>query len=240
MPDELPADFLALLASVTAKRPKTVIDHILKYGHVTTEELQNIYGYEHPPRAAQDVRDQGIPLETFKVTNAQRRSIAAYRFGDPSAVRGGVLAGRMVIPKEFKKALAELHGKRCGICLTNMESRYLQVDHRIPFQVGGDDQGERRVGDYMLLCGSCNRAKSWSCEHCPNFLKIHDPEICKSCYWASPEGYTHIATLEMRRLDVTWGRSEVEEYDQLSQSAKEAGMVVGDYVKMVIKKQLPE
>ena len=35
---------------VLAKRAKTVIDHILKHGHITTEELKNLYGYDHPPR----------------------------------------------------------------------------------------------------------------------------------------------------------------------------------------------
>ncbi len=41
-----PKEFLELCASVTGKRPKTVIDHILKHGHITTEELKNKYGYE--------------------------------------------------------------------------------------------------------------------------------------------------------------------------------------------------
>ena len=52
-----PREFLELCASVTGKRPKTVIDHILKRGHITTEELKNKYGYDHPPRAARDVRE---------------------------------------------------------------------------------------------------------------------------------------------------------------------------------------
>ncbi len=48
MPD-YPKEFLELLHSVTAKRPKTVIDHILQYGFITTEQLKDIYGYSHPP-----------------------------------------------------------------------------------------------------------------------------------------------------------------------------------------------
>jgi hypothetical protein len=38
-------EFLDLLKSVTAKRPQTVIDHILQYGFITTEDLKNTYGY---------------------------------------------------------------------------------------------------------------------------------------------------------------------------------------------------
>lgn len=56
----IPDAIRVLCATVTAKRPRTVIDHILKHGYVTTEELKEQYGYDHPPRAARDVREQGI------------------------------------------------------------------------------------------------------------------------------------------------------------------------------------
>ena len=82
MKQKLSKQFLAQLNAVTKKRPRTVIQTILKHGFVTTEELKNM-GYEHAPRAARDVREQGIPLETFRVKDSQGRSIAAYRFGDP-------------------------------------------------------------------------------------------------------------------------------------------------------------
>ena len=36
----VPDDFLELCRSVTAKRPKAVIDHILQHGFITTEELK--------------------------------------------------------------------------------------------------------------------------------------------------------------------------------------------------------
>lgn len=41
-------EFLELLNSVKEKRPRTVIDHILKYGFITTEDLKDKYGYNHP------------------------------------------------------------------------------------------------------------------------------------------------------------------------------------------------
>ena len=86
---KLPEEFLKQLKAVTAKRPRVVIDHILKHGHVTTEELKSLYGYDHPPRAARDVREQGIPLETFRVKSTEGHSIGAYRFGDPTKALGG-------------------------------------------------------------------------------------------------------------------------------------------------------
>jgi hypothetical protein len=73
---------LELCLSVTAKRPKTVIAHILEHGFITTEELKEKYGYNHPPRAVRDVRENGIPIENFRVTGSDGRKIAAYRFGE--------------------------------------------------------------------------------------------------------------------------------------------------------------
>ena len=71
--NDLPPDFVEKCKAVTAKRPRTVIAHILTYGYITTEELKEKYGYNHPPRAARDVREQGIPLETFQIGRASCR-----------------------------------------------------------------------------------------------------------------------------------------------------------------------
>ena len=53
---KFPKEFIELCRSITAKRPKAVIDHILKHGHVNTDELKALYDYNHGPRAARDVR----------------------------------------------------------------------------------------------------------------------------------------------------------------------------------------
>jgi len=49
MGNDYSESFLKLLNSVTAKRPHTVIQHILEHGYVTSQELKDIYGYNHPP-----------------------------------------------------------------------------------------------------------------------------------------------------------------------------------------------
>ena len=69
---EYPKEFLDLLESVTAKRPRTVIQHILKNGYITSEELKDVYGYNHPPRAVRDVREYGIPLVTYRVQGSDK------------------------------------------------------------------------------------------------------------------------------------------------------------------------
>jgi len=239
--EQYPEEFLEHIKAVTHKRAKTVVEHILKHGHITTEELREKYGYDHPPRAARDVREEGIPLETFYVKSAEGRKIAAYRFADPSQVRSGRLGGRRVFSKKFKQSLLDELGSRCNICLQPYESRYLQVDHRIPYEVAGDTpitNEQRPSEEYMLLCGSCNRAKSWSCEHCLNWLELKSPLICDTCYWVHPQDYKHIAMQPVRRLDVIWREDEVEDYEELSQRVQILNASMPDYVKAVIKEHL--
>jgi hypothetical protein len=231
---EYPPEFLALLAAVRGKRSRVVVEHILKNGFITTEELENTYGYSHPPRAIRDVREQGIPLETFSVKNAEGRTIAAYRFADIDKAIFGRIGGRIAVTKAFKNQLLEATGSKCSICLSPFENRYLQVDHRVPYEVAGDIT-HRLPGDYMLLCGACNRAKSWSCEHCSNWLEIKNPEICKTCYWAQPEQYEHIAMRSIRRLDVTWAEDEIADYEQLKTMALDENKTLPDYVKKILK-----
>lgn len=231
------AAFLARLAAVKDKRPKTVIDHLLKHGSITTEQLRNTYRYADPRRAIQDVRDQGIPIERSKVKGADGRSIGAYRLGDPSAIRRGFLGGRRAFSKVFKAALVKANGSRCQICLQEYEERYLQIDHRVPYEVAGDVEFDERDADsYMLVCGSCNRAKSWSCEHCDNWEKIKSAMTCRTCYWASPESYTHIAVKEARRLDVVWLGAETEAYDALKRTADASREPMPEYVKRVLNR----
>lgn len=86
---KLPKEFIKLCKKVKAKRPRTVIDHILKHGFITSQELKDKYGYNHPPRAARDVKENGIPIEMFRVEGNDGRKIAAYRFGDPKKARFG-------------------------------------------------------------------------------------------------------------------------------------------------------
>ena len=233
---KLPKEFLDRLAAVTDKRPKTVIEHILKHGFVTTQDLRDKYGYNHPPRAAKDVRDQGIPLETFRVKGSDGRSIAAYRFADLSKIRRGFIGGRRAFPKEFKGELSQASGCRCHICLSRFEERYLQIDHRTPHEVVGDLKfDERDLDSYMLLCGSCNRAKSWSCEHCDNWINGKSPEVCAVCYWASPEAYEHVAMQDSRRLDLVWLGDEVVVHDELREQASSKRQTIPEYVKRILR-----
>ena len=232
--NELPEDFLNKLRSVTSKRARILIDHILEHGSITTEELEKTYGYSHPPRAARDVREQGIPLETFRVKSSDGRSIAAYRFGETANIRSGRLGGRKAFPKQLKDDLYNKSEGRCAVCAGKFEKRYLQIDHRIPYEIAGDiDPFNRDPREYMLLCPACNRAKSWSCEHCPNW-QTKSSKICLQCYWAFPQNYSHISLREVRRTDVIWDQDEINIYNKLKDAAQKNNFTIPDYVKRIV------
>jgi hypothetical protein len=233
---QLTDDFIQLCQSVSAKRPKAVIDHILQHGFVTTEELKNTYGYNHPPRAARDVRERGIPLETFRVTGSDGRRIAAYRFGDISKARFSRFSGRTGLSKQLKDELIKRYGCKCFIYLEEVDERELQIDHRVPFEVDGEP--ELLPESFMLLCGSANRAKSWSCEHCQNWNNLKDKSICLSCYWAYPENYTHIAMRQVRRIDLRWQGEDIVIYERLKQQAVELNKEIPEFIKEIINREI--
>ena len=211
---QYPQFFIDKLNSISAKRPRTVIQFILEHGFVTTEDLNKL-GYEHAPRAARDVREHGIPLETFRVKDSNGRNIAAYRFGDPFKMKdlSSKVEGRTVLSKTLKKALVEKYGSKCFIYLQPMDEHLLQIDHRIPYEIGGE-QDNQSIDLFMLLSPSANRAKSWTCEHCSNWEQ-KDVDFCLKCFWAHPENYTHIAGRQQRQIIITFTGDEVEDYNRL-------------------------
>ena len=215
MNDEYPKDFIDLLNSVEAKRPRTVIQHILQHGFITSQDLKDTYGYNHPPRAIRDVREHGIPLVTYRIEGTDGRSIAAYKFGNPDEIKNVLSksAGRTVLSKALKQALIEKYGSKCFVYLESMDENLLQVDHRVPYEIAGE-QSEQNQEAYMLLSPSANRAKSWTCEHCENWER-KDNEFCIKCFWAYPEDYEHIAGKQQRVITIVFTGDEIEDFERL-------------------------
>lgn len=213
--NDYPSEFLDLLESVTAKRPRTVIQHILKNGYITSQELKDIYGYNHPPRAIRDVREYGIPVITYRIPGVDGRSIAAYKFGDPKDTKNilSKAAGRTVLSKALKQALIEKYGSKCFIYMEEMDEGVLQVDHRIPYEIGGEHD-EKDIDCFMLLSPSANRAKSWTCEHCENWDR-KDKGFCLRCFWDHPENYEHIAGKIEKVISIIFTGDEIEDYNKL-------------------------
>jgi hypothetical protein len=233
---QFPPEIVAFAAGITGQRARVVVEHILRLGFITTEDLEG-YGYKHPPRAIQDVRDQGLPIPMTWTKNSTGRRIARYTFGAPSELRGEMGGGRGRLSKAFRDMVVAAHANRCAICHTEMEPRYLQSDHRIPFQIAGESPTPT-IAEYMPLCGSCNRAKSWSCENCPNWA-VKDAAVCGTCYWAQPTEYQHVATQDIRRLDLVWQAGEVTEFDHLRAEAEGMHVPLPDFVKRVLRASHP-
>lgn len=226
----LPKEFLNKIAVVNNKRARFVLDSIVQNGRVTTEEI-NHAGYEHPPRAVRDARELGFPIKTIKVKHTNGRSIAAYIFDDTGNIDSSK-SGRLSLPKKKRDEIIVSAGNRCQICGATSD---LQVDHRIPFEVAGESQAEE-ANPYLVLCGSCNRTKSWSCEHCQNWLTAKSLDSCRSCYWAQPTTHTHVAMLHQRRLDIVWTGSEVANFERIKDSADRNQISIAEEIKRTLNK----
>lgn len=224
---------LKRLREITDKRPATVIKHILEHGSISTEELERIYGYKHPPRAVRDVRERGVNIETYKIKSSDGRSIGAYRFGNPVFIENKIskAAGRTALSSALRNALIERYGARCFVYNQEVDDRILQVDHRVPFEIGGEPQDDN-LESFMLLCPSANRAKSWSCEHCPNWRE-KDVKVCATCFWAAHENYSHIACKPEKHIIITFTGNEIEDYESLIRIVveKEAENTIKELIK---------
>lgn len=217
----LDGDLVEEILRRTSGRSRLVVEEILEHGHVTTTRLGTL-GLEHPPRAAADVRDRGIPLLT--VTKPVRgKKIGHYRFPDGLSELDRSASGRVAISKKFQQEVIDHYGPHDIFTGTMMAPGSLQIDHRVPFRISGDPEGPFDVDDFMPVSAAMNRAKSWECEACPNWQEKSLPK-CESCYWAGPDrDYEHVATVPVRRLDLVWQVEEVHEFDRLLRYSEEVG-----------------
>lgn len=230
-----PTEFVEQLNSVDSKRGNIVIDGIIENDWISTRQLAEDHDYDHAPRAARDVREEGVPLKTIYPDDYDDR-VGAYKF-DLEAFGKDRHKGRMNFSAEFKQELVHEYGEKCTICNHEFSSEYLQIDHRVPYKVGGDTREKRDVDDYMLVCKSCNRTKSWQCEHCENGTEIKDETICEDCYWCRPESYFHVAMREERRVDLVWRDEEMDTFERIQKKAEKEGVSVQRYIKDLLEEQ---
>ena len=232
----LPDDFMDVLNAVTNKRARVVIDTILEKGYCSTEDIRNA-GYEHAPRAARDVKELGIPLIKFTTKDSTGKNIAAYKFGDwDEAQQADYLArtsGRTQLTAKLKHKLLNKYGARCHLYGEIYPPRFLQPDHRIPYEIAGDPTDMMDLDKFMLLSPSANREKSWVCEHCDNWT-MKNISMCQECYYAYPENYSHIAGKIERRVSVTFNRQDMTLYDDLVERAKADGLTCEEEIKIMM------
>jgi 5-methylcytosine-specific restriction endonuclease McrA len=215
------------IAAVTNRRARFVLDYIVEHGHITADDIQRA-GYREHRRAVMDCRDLGFPIINSRVRSPQGGTVGAWTL-DPDGTVGG-RAGRRQYPRAFRLLLLARANGRCEVCGAPQADRNLQIDHRIPFEID-PGSGELVPDEYQMLCGSCNRTKSRTCEtDCPNW-QARDPEVCRTCMWASPDDYQHIATIPRRQVTLTWVGDDVGVYDELRAAAESAGEDVTTFLR---------
>jgi hypothetical protein len=181
-----------------------------------------------------DCVDNGFPIKTTMVKGSDGSRMASYSLLSEAELRE-TQNGRSIIPKAFKAKLIAHYGEYDRITGWQVTARALQVDHRIPYQVGGDVGLESEdVNAFMLLTGSSQRAKSFSCEQCPNFLELKDPKVCGTCYWAFPEQYQHIGMRQVRQVELVWQDEEAEAFDRIQAKLAAEGRTVEEAAKALL------
>jgi hypothetical protein len=133
------------------KRPRTVLEILLRDGEVSTYTLGNL-GYDQPPRAAQDLKEAGVKLIKRNGVHPETGSRMAIYEIDPNQTVS-YQEGRTAFPKTFVAEVSAIYNSRCNISGAKLRSNEYQVDHRVPFIVRSDD-GELRLKDFQLLSAS--------------------------------------------------------------------------------------
>lgn len=205
-----------------SRRAREVARIMLDRGSCTTSDLEEL-GYKHAPRAVKDLKDSGVEILTVMEGYSDPRTGQVKRRAKYTIV--GTDASRES-RRQFSKATTDAV-KASGKCEVCGSRPPLQVDHRIPFDIGGETY-PHVLDELMPLCPSCNRSKSWACEHCPNW-SVRDRDMCRSCMWASPHAYEHIAGRHQREVRITLtDPRDVVRFDHLRPNATE---IVRDYLR---------
>jgi 5-methylcytosine-specific restriction endonuclease McrA len=171
-------------------RPIRVLFECCDVGEVSTEVLATKYGYNQAPRAARDLRELGFAVKTKTAKTQDGRRMAVYYIDDYETFQSK--EGRTAFSKKEKEGLLGKHGEKCFYCQGRFAPNELQIDHRIPFEVAGNSEHlEQGLDALILVCSSCNRRKSWSCEGCDNF-NVREVGVCHGCYWYDPDEYIHV------------------------------------------------
>lgn len=205
-----------------SKRAREVARIILDRGSCTTSDLEEL-GYKHSPRAVRDLKEAGVEIVTTMEGYAdpdtgQRKRRASYSIVGVDPTKKS--------RRQFSKSIVD-SVKASGKCEVCGAPPPLQVDHRVPFHIGGETY-PHVLDELMPLCPSCNRSKSWACENCENW-SAKDPAMCETCMWATPQGYEHVAGRQQRELHVTLSDPEVVLlFDQQRPDAKQ---IITDHLR---------
>lgn len=187
-------------------RPLRVLYECCVSGGISTETLTKKYGYNQPPRAARDLRELGFHLTTSFDKTSDGRRMAVYSIDNFDSF--SAKEGRAAFSKQEKAALFTAQSGKCFYCRGSFASNALQIDHRIPFEIVGNKLHKADgLGALIVVCSSCNRSKSWSCESCRNFTAKREA-FCRECYWFDPDHYRHVAGQKRALVNLTFEKGD--------------------------------
>ena len=230
MAKKLPTEFLKRIEAVTNKQARIVLDHIAKNGSITTEELKNI-GYEHPPRARMDALDLGFPIVTKRVKNSVGKSIGAYSFDLSRPLDDPSRMGRLALPKLEREAILDKAERKCQLCGAEHD---LQVDHRVPYQVAGEALKDSKE-PYMVLCGSCNRKKSWPASTARTLWNQAGREVPIVLLGESREPHACRDIAYTSRGHLIWQGEETRSFDDFRSKCKNEGKSIEAGIKEMMR-----
>lgn len=224
-------------------RGRKAIDALKENGIVTKYDLIRAgIAPSQTARAIRDLKDHGIPIQALSRIKTPESSnpVVRYTFGDRRDIHSEWQDGRRLVPKGMKEKLIRVYGARCAYCGEKLEPRKLQVDHRLPVKYFGElsQKEKRNPQNYLLLCPECNRKKAEAVDEgcAKTCYKTDDMSIIKSCYWYDPINYTHVCMKPVRKLEIKWDESDVDNYEALAKEAKKHGLSPQDLVKSMIEK----
>ena len=117
--DKATEDQIILTLKDASIRPLRVVWECIINGSVSTESLQQKYGYNQPPRAARDVRELGFPLKTLTGTTSDGRRMAIYELSNLENFQKK--SARKAFSKKEKDLLAEKYGNTCHFCSQKLQ-----------------------------------------------------------------------------------------------------------------------
>jgi hypothetical protein len=184
----------ALLNPALSKRACCVRDLLLTQGWVTYAQIKPLYDCYR--RAKRDLIDVGLTLQAKTIHDGHGRT-TLFEF-DPQAF-AGQQESRLPLSAKDREELKRRFDYKCNLCSTPEHHRHLEADHRIGFDLVGNDLHKAEGLDaFQPLCAPCNDKRQRACMECPN----KDPDTCRSCRWAYPEKYAHVATRPERRAEL--------------------------------------
>lgn len=232
--DEEVKEAIAEVIDFMGKRPLLGLATLLENHPQWTSGRLIKANYDHSPRVFGDLKDFGVPILAENMLGQNGERSHHYRLGSKEDIVRRPLKGRSTLRKKIKRELLAKFG--CKDSLTEIEfpETSLQIDHRIPFRVSGDDPANLMVERFMLLSASSQRAKAMACKRCRN-MENAIQETCKTCYWASPEDYTHVEGTEAKVTTVIWHGDDKDLFSLLKQQATLNNKDLAEEIKATLR-----